>query len=144
MNLHLQSKSINIRSFHILLEMRVFFFFHYLFLTYLLLFYFILFFLPLLPLSLCLFSLGSVCWVTAPFHQDTLIFALRPRKLTTWQYRQSYGASSVTQVSFSMPPVTNTLFTIMSLQSRAFLDWLVVSLQVSQEVLNKFLICSGK
>lgn len=84
-------------------------------------------------LPICLY-LGSACWVTAPFHQDTSTLALRPRRWTTWQYHQSYGASSATQVSFSMPPVTNTLFTIMSRQSRAFLDWLVVSLKVGWEV----------
>lgn len=95
--------------------------------------FFKIFFLCFLFLPVC-FYLGSACWVTAPFHQDTLTFAQRPRKRTTWQYHQSYGASSVTQVNFSMPPVTNILFTIMSHQSRAFLDWLVVSLQVIWEV----------
>lgn len=77
------------------------------------------------------FALGSACWATAPFHQDTLTFALRPRMLTTWQCHQSCGDSSVTQVSFLMPPVMSTLFTIMSPQSKAFLGWLVVSLLVS-------------
>lgn len=80
--------------------------------------------------SVC-FALGSACWATAPFHLDTLTFALRPRMLTTWQCHQSCGDSSVTQVSFLMPPVMSTLFTIMSPQSKAFLGWLVVSLLVS-------------
>lgn len=80
--------------------------------------------------SVC-FALGSACWATAPFHLDTLMFALRPRMLTTWQCHQSCGDSSVTQVSFLMPPVMSTLFTIMSPQSKAFLGWLVVSLLVS-------------
>lgn len=79
------------------------------------------------------FPLEFACWATALFLQDTLTFAQRPRKWTTWQSRQNCGVSSVTLATISTSPVMITLSTTTSPRSRASLVWLVESLLVSRE-----------